>query len=201
MHFGNQRKKFIHLSTLSWHHNESPSRGHVPRVPACPRVSALIWRSMELHHFPALTSQSVVTRSMVESGAFVFQVTDYVHWRLCGENINRHPSLSTDTWISSKNYPYKTTKMVLNSRLEGTRIASDLTSAGWTEGEEEDSLVTALTTFSSTFCSWLELFTQSASLETWEGSVQVLHDAVDNFVKKNIISQHNSTGQTGGGRD
>ena len=60
----------------------------------------------------------------------------------------------------------KTTKMVLNSRLEGTGIASDLTSAGWTEGEEEDSLATALTTFSSTFCSWLELFSQSASLET-----------------------------------
>ena len=57
--------------------------------------------------------------------------------------------------------------MVLNSRFEGTGIASDLTSsAGWTEGEEEDGLATALTTFSSTFCSWLELFTQSASLET-----------------------------------
>ena len=57
--------------------------------------------------------------------------------------------------------------MFLNSQFEGTRIASDLTSsAGWTEGEEEDSLATAFTTFSSTFCSWLELFTQSASLET-----------------------------------
>ena len=57
--------------------------------------------------------------------------------------------------------------MFLNIQLEGTRTASDLTScAGWTEGGEEDGLVTALTTFSSTFCSWLELFTQSASLET-----------------------------------
>ena len=107
MHFGNQRKKFIHLSTLSWHHNESPSRGHVPRVPACPRVSPRVSSDLAFNGTSPFSSSHVPISGYQEPGVRSVCVTDYVHWRLRGENINRHPSLSTNTWISSKNFKKK----------------------------------------------------------------------------------------------